>query len=295
MGVARSTVKSPLIETFKRSDIKISKEKNTSLLSEKIIEKIRSNEIQSPAPARHDKNLLIYGDNYWSPTVDTIATTMLLAGLVMPISAIFYNINLWMIWLILLVPTGILLFKITDKTKHNRFVIFDKENQVVHIPKLLSKRQDTINWGDTSFLIHDHHNPVKPTKYEETHLSIIRPPDDLIVNGAPSAYLRYKLINVSDCLENKYTDEDAEEIYCYILRFMEKKSPTLREEAHTKNKNPPKNIDSEDWQWSLLKTEKLPKKPNWIRHPDGRWERTGPGTVIRKTLLDGFRKSKGHG
>ncbi|WP_412852232.1 hypothetical protein [Ectothiorhodospira shaposhnikovii] len=291
MSIARSTIKSPLIETFKRSDVRISKEKNTSLISEKNIAKIKNNELQNPAPARHDENLLIYGDNSWSSTIDTIATTMLLAGVIMPISAFFYNINLWMTWLILLIPAGILLFKITDHKKHNRFVIFDKKNQIVHIPKLLSKRQDTVNWSDISFLIHDIHNPVKPTKYEETHLSIIRPPADLITNGAPSAYLTYKLINISDCLENKYTAEEAEEIYCYILRFMENKDQNHQEDAQAK-KNAPININSEDWQWSLLKTEKLPKEPNWIRHPDGRWERIGPGTVIRKTLFDSILKNK---
>ncbi|MCG5509578.1 hypothetical protein [Ectothiorhodospira lacustris] len=283
MPVIRTLIKSPVVELKTPSHIKISRNHDESVLTGNTKTTCGTHITHWKGTAIQTEDLLIYGYFNLSTIPAAIGFTIIvlaIADTARFIASSFSNIDIeW----ILLTPLAIALFITSRRIPANRFIIFDRKNQITHIPAGLGNKCDTIKWADTSFYIYDENYVYRPHEYSHTRITIMPPPFDAASERIPSPYGRRKLKQLSEPSIHHYESAEAEAIYRYIVRFM------------NRSEDGDSQFGSTDRLPLLLDTTKLPKKPNWIRHPNGRWERTVPGTVIRKTLFDGLPKSKGNG
>lgn len=280
MPVIRTLIKSPIAELKKPSHIKISSNHDESALTGNTTTICGTHITHWKGTAIQTEDLLIYGYSNLSTTPAVIGFTIIvlaIADIARFIASSFSTIDIeW----ILLTPLAIALFITSRRAPANRFIVFDRKNQLTHIPAGLGNKCDTIKWADTSFYIYDENYVYRPYEYSHTRITIMPPPFDAASERIPSPYGRRKLKQLSEPSIYYYESAEAEAIYRYIVRFMNQSED--RDTQSTPTDRLPLRLD----------TTRLPKKPNWIRHPDGRWERIGPGTVIRKTLFDSILKNK---
>ncbi|MCG5515354.1 MULTISPECIES: hypothetical protein [unclassified Ectothiorhodospira] len=303
MAVIRKKSLSPLGETFSR--------KNEIAFSPEHIEEPLNGDTRFqngdsvdywPGLSWEEGDKLIFGYFSASTTLASIGTGISLVGIAGIITSTNQPSLGLLVSSLIALPFGMVIFWISLRTRANRFIVFDRKHQVTHTPKKLSAKHDSIKWRDTSFFIFDEGYLHRPMTYSNTNITLVPPPLDGKKGEVPGPYGIGRLIFLQGLHVRHYNSAEAEAIYRYIVAFMTQPpdKSILREIQQTEQAICNEEYDGDrdamrrhlGWFWYRLDLEKLPNQPNWIRHPNGRWERTGPGVKVLRPWWDNLIKPR---
>ncbi|MGM0677100.1 MAG: hypothetical protein ACQETW_06795 [Pseudomonadota bacterium] len=303
MAIIRAKGSSPWLELANnRNNVGFSSEHDEAILSSNI--KTQDNDIAThwPSPSWEEGDLLIYGHFTGTITFFTIGVGIVITAISVTLTSIIDQKLSIAAASLGILPLGVALSWISLRIPANRFIVFDRSNQLTYIPKKFTSRHDSIRWKDTSFFIFDENYLTRLNTYSNTNITLVPPPLDGKKGEVPGPYGIGRLIFLQGLHVRHYNSAEAEAIYRYIVAFMTQPPDKgiLREIQQTEQAICNEEYDGDrdamrrhlGWFWYRLDLEKLPNQPNWIRHPNGRWERTGPGVKVLRPWWDNLIKPR---
>ncbi|MCG5498479.1 hypothetical protein [Ectothiorhodospira variabilis] len=302
MAVARAWVASPVRELFERSKVTLSLDNTQPPFQTTHYAEETERERYWPGPSWQESDTLTYGYHSLATTIGTLGLGMSVIAFTLLVTIKQHQSIAIAILSTLAIPIGILIFWLSGIFPANRFIVFDRERQLVYFTQRTRNKIDSSTWTDSSYLIYDENHVYRPYSYCNTKVALIRPPHDLIKDGAPPSPKAHKLMDLDGKQFSLWHTTEAEAIYRYIVAFMTapptegpaaevaKADHELCDEHYAGNWDLMRRI--EGWRWYRLDPSKLPDQPNWIRHSDGRWERTGPGVKALRPWWDNLIKPR---
>lgn len=179
----------------------------------------------------------------------------------------------------------------------SHYVVFDRRNKLVHLPRWFSHKQDTIRWDDADIAILD-----VPSGYlgetTDTELSIMPPPLSFNEHGTRRWFRHFKFHFDSKAPRHLqqydgHTVDGVEAVYSFIIDFMTRpREQSLSLDAicfldfniemeELGNNNFEDSVKKYRKLWSLIDPERLPTKPNWERDSEGNWQQIRPAVRAR--------------
>lgn len=249
-----------------------------------------------PGGGASQGDYLIYG---WKPFLYFLSVPMiagLATGLGSLIDVIFFRGqgNLFGAWEDIILGFGLVIVWgcYAFLSPYDRYVVFDRRNRLVHLPRWFSRKQDSIRWEEADFGIID----VRLGQFwneKGTNLYVVKPPWSLLHQG----YFNWR---TAICIheESKQWHElsqeghyvnGAESVFRFIVDFMTR--PPERSVAldyiasmdqvleDRGNIDYVPSIYGYHFQW--IDPERLPTEPNWLRAADGHWQQLAPPVTVR--------------
>jgi len=174
----------------------------------------------------------------------------------------------------------------------DRYVVFDRRNQLVHLPRWFSRKQDSIPWEEADFGIIDvRHGQFDMQK--GTNLYVVKPPWSLLHDGyfnwRTGICFHQESKIWRDMTREGESIEGAESVFRFIIDFMTRppeRSVSLNyivgmDHVLEKQGNVDRYPASYGYFYKWLDPECLPDKPNWQRTADGRWQQLAPAVTVR--------------
>ena len=183
------------------------------------------------------------------------------------------------------------------RSPFSHFIVFDRRNQLIHLPRWFSHKQDSIRWAEADLCVLD----MLTGYFNEsitTELSVVPPPLTLQQQGTKPWWRFFKYHYDSkrpvDLKEhNGYPFEGAEAVFRFIIDFMTyppERSLALDIMCYKDMSIQTENLGNNDFEraikkykklWSLIDPERLPIQPNWIRDEQGEWQQVRPAVRAR--------------
>lgn len=183
------------------------------------------------------------------------------------------------------------------RSPFSHFIVFDRRNQLIHLPRWFSHKQDSIRWAEADLCVLD----MLTGYFQEsitTELSVVPPPLSLQKHGTKPWWRFFKYHYDSkrpvDLKEhNGYPLDGAETVFRFIVDFMTRppeQSVALDAMCHKDmgiemsqfgNNNFEHTIRTRKEFWSLIDPERLPTAPNWVRDEQGEWQQVRPAVRAR--------------
>ena len=303
MAITRAKGSSPIHELFNcRRNTAFSENHDETALVGNLQRRNGVEVTHWPGRSWEEKDMLIYGYSSIETTIATIGVGLfMIAAATLLISISESSPNKVLASLVAL-PIGATIFWLSSRMRANRFIVFDRVKKMTHIPKRFSSKHDTIKWGDTSFFIFDENYLTRLNTYSNTNITLIPPPIDGRQGRVPGPYSIGRLIFLQGLQSRHHNSAEAEAIYRYIVAFMtqppnegilqevQRREQAICDEEYNGDRDAMRRHLG--WFWYRLDPKKLPDQPNWIRHPDGRWERTGPGVKALRPWWDNLIKPR---
>jgi len=239
---------------------------------------------------------LIYGWRPWGIPMALIAFFSLGIG----VSGLILPGNLWILtWpgTLLCAFLFVISFWWYFRSPFSHFIVFDRRNQLIHLPRWFSHKQDTIRWKEADLCVLD-----MPTGYffehVTTELHLVPPPLTLQHQGTRHWWRFFKYHYDSKQPHiikeyNGYTVDGSEAVFRFIIDFMTyppEQSIALDamcmkdmdiEMKELGNNNFERSVSKYKKFWSLIDPERLPSEPNWTRDKQGQWQQLRPAVRAR--------------
>ncbi|RUO33730.1 hypothetical protein [Aliidiomarina soli] len=179
----------------------------------------------------------------------------------------------------------------------SHYIVFDRRNKLVHLPRWLSHKQDSIRWDDADIAVIDMPSGILG-ETTDTELHVLPPPVSFNKHGTRRWFRHFKFHFDSKAPHelkayNGYTVDGAEAVYRFIVDFMTKPreqsialdaicSHDLDIELEIYGDNDfEKAVSKYKKLWSLIDPERLPTESNWERNSDGNWQQIRPAVRAR--------------
>ncbi|MFY0666086.1 MAG: hypothetical protein JXQ97_15790 [Natronospirillum sp.] len=179
------------------------------------------------------------------------------------------------------------------RSPFSHYIVFDRRRRLIHLPRWLSHKQDSIRWDEADLCVLD-----IPTGYvgqdNSTELHVIPPPLTLKQSGTKPWWRFFKYHYDSKqrhMMYGDYTVDGAEAVFRFIIDFMTQPPeqsialdvmPSSEMELEYEAKNDFKTfIHKERYFFSLIDPNRLPSEPNWVRDEQDRWQQVRPAVRAR--------------
>ena len=180
--------------------------------------------------------------------------------------------------------------------RYRKYIVFDRKNHLVHIPRLFGMDTDVVRWKDAGLCVV---NTITGYAGLRTagNIYVCRPPWDLISDGYPPMRYRAWVYGMGD----RYGGgESAERIWRFIVNFMTQ-PPAQSVIGDFKDEDIVELVEGEfGGNWDVFFREEWPRRlkqpvgvlkhfrpellgsqPNWVREPDGQWRYVKPTAQAR--------------
>ena len=181
------------------------------------------------------------------------------------------------------------------RSPFSHYIVFDRRNRLIHLPRWFSHKQDSIRWEEADLCVLD-----MPTGYlgehTTTELHVVPPPLTLKQRGTKPWWRFFKYHYDSKqkhLMHNGYTLDGSEAVFRFIIDFMThppEQCITLDAIADHDLDIEMKELGNNDFEravhkykklWSLIDPERLPTEPNWTRDKQGQWQQVHPAVRAR--------------
>lgn len=245
---------------------------------------------------------LIYGWRPWlipMALLGVIALGQLVLGLIILFAG--HSPSLWTLtWpfgvLSSLLATYISLFWYSS-SPFSHYVVFDRRNKLVHLPRWFSHKQDSIRWDDADIAILNVPSGILG-ETTETQLNVVPPPLSFNKHGTSRWFRHFKFHDDSKAPHqlkqyDGHTVDGAEAVYRFIIDFMTKpREQNISLDAlcfldlniemeELGNNSFEASLQNHRKLWSLIDPERLPTEPNWERDRENNWQQTRPAVRAR--------------
>jgi len=183
------------------------------------------------------------------------------------------------------------------RSRFSHYIVFDRRNRLIHLPRWFSHKQDTIRWEEADLCVLD-----MPTGYFFEHITtelhLVPPPLTLQHQGTRRwwRFFKYHFDSKEPKVLKNFngvTYDGAEAVFRFIVDFMTQppeKSMTLDAVIFNDMDVEMKELGNNDFKravskcqklWSLIDPERLPSEPNWVRDDEGHWQQIRPAFRAR--------------
>lgn len=181
------------------------------------------------------------------------------------------------------------------RSRFSHFIIFDRRNQLIHLPRWFSHQQDSIRWQEADLGVVDMPSGLL-SEHIATFLTVVPPPLTLQQQGTKPWYRFFKYHeDDKDPKELKryggYPVDGSEAVFRFVVDFMTRPPeqcialdamPTFEVELEYKADNDfPRFIHKYRYFFAMIDPERLPTQPNWIRDEQGHWQQVRPAVRAR--------------
>lgn len=193
----------------------------------------------------------------------------------------------------LCVSVGLFVYWITNN-RYRKFIVFDRKNSLVHIPRYFDDSWDVVRWNDLNVLIIDESTGYAGLR-KCTCVYLAIPGTDLKKKEYPFSPFRRRQLFLTD---GGSTEKEifsycrrAERFWLFVVDFMSKPvmnsvfgdysqfSQVVEDKCHGdwdyffRKYWPPRISWYRKHLLDRFRPELLDREPNWTRHPDGSWDR----------------------